>query len=686
MEQIPKITPNQALDSDKNVYNSKNIEAAPQETVLIPKINMAGKENNNVSSSETKALKKFKFHFSGKSKILKFFLGVLVVFLIFFAFTFFMALGVYKDVMNVKTHAQKLKDSFTQKDLSLTSTELGNFKTSINGLDKSYSRLAYLKPIPFIGAYYKDGTHMINAALDGVDAGGILLDSVKPYADIIGFKSDGNTNTAVRTAQDKIDFVIKTIPEIVPKIDQLSQKVDQMNNELSNVDPKRYPQNIKGFALRENLATALETIDSVDKLISEGKPLLSKSNYFLGVDSPRTYMVLFQNDKELRPTGGFITAYSIAKVDKGRFIPVTSSDIYDLDSRYQPTIKAPEQFPKYLKGIYISLNRFRLRDMNWNPDFEQSMDMFSSEIKKAGIDNIDGIIAVDTQMLVNLLKVVGKVNVPGYGDYSADITPQCNCAQVVYELESFADTEGAVVWSENEPGKIVFAPPNYDNRKKIIGPLMNSILSATLGQPDNRFPALFEAAIKSLTEKHVLFYLFDKDAEDAVKAFGVAGNIKNYENGDYLYINDANLGGRKSNLYVTQEVVQNVVNKGDHLENTLTITYKNPEKQDGWLNSVLPNWTRIYVPKGSEVLSQDGFEDFANAYEESGKTVFAGFVSIRPQGVAKVTVKYSVPVSVDKQYKELIQKQPGKDGPLYTVTYGRKNQEFALKADEEIKL
>jgi hypothetical protein len=165
--------------------------------------------------------------------------------------------------------------------------------------------------------------------------------------------------------------------------------------------------------------------------------------------------------------GWFYNAYTIARVDRGRFDPVSSDDIYNLDDKYTPSIKAPDQFPKYLQGIYVALNRFRLRDMNWSPDYETSMDMFAKEIKNAGIGNIDGIIAVDTQMLVYLLDVLGKVTVPGYGDYSTKIVPQCNCPQVIYELESFADVEGPIVWSENEPGKIVFAPKNYDNRKKM---------------------------------------------------------------------------------------------------------------------------------------------------------------------------------------------------------------------------
>lgn len=679
MENINKISPERSIEQI-NVYNaSTNNDNTKVETILIPKISM---EQNEVKE-QPKAVEHRLRNKKGR-KIIKIIVLSLFAFLVI---TGLLSWGVYKNAIEVKSQAQRLKASLSQKDLNITSSELTKIKEDLGKLEKSYSRLAYTKVIPIVGSFYRDGEHLINASFYGVDSGEILLDSVKPYADIIGFKGTGNEDIrVVRTAQDKIDFLIKTMPEIVPKIDGLSGKINQMNEEIDKIDPNRYPKTVRGIAVRDNLVRGKELLGTIAGLIADGKPLLENTDYFLGVESPRTYMVIFQNDKELRPTGGFITAYTIARVDKGRFDPISSDDIYDLDNKYTPVIKAPEQFPKYLKGIYIALNRFRLRDMNWSPDFEESMNMFSTEIKKVGVKNIDGIIAVDTQMLVYLLDVIGEVSVPGYGEFSTKIVSECKCPQVIYELESFADNEGAVVWSENEPGKIVFAPENYGERKKIIGPLMNSILSETLGLPDEKMPLLFEAVAKSFTEKHALFYLFDEEAESAVKAFGIAGEIKDYPNGDYLYINDANLGGRKSNLYVTQEITQEVNKKDGYIENDLTITYKNPEKQDGWLNSVLPNWIRIYVPKGSEVLENDGFGEFITPYDEFGKTVFAGFVSVRPQGVSKVSIKYKVPLKLDREYKLYIQKQPGKDAPLYNISFGKVSEEFSLKTDKEIRL
>ncbi|MEK7112823.1 MAG: hypothetical protein AAB875_05940 [Patescibacteria group bacterium] len=109
-------------------------------------------------------------------------------------------------------------------------------------------------------------------------------------------------------------------------------------------------------------------------------------------------------------------------------------------------------------------------------------------------------------------------------------------------------------------------------------------------------------------------------------------------------------------------------------------------KHDGWLNSVLPNWVRIYVPKGSELMDFTGVEAKEDVYEEFGKTVFAGFFQLRPEGIAKVTVKYKLPFKGNEELKLLVQKQPGTDAPLYRIRIGKREEEEFLKTDKEFRL
>jgi hypothetical protein len=682
---IPQIKPTTEAKSINDVLTDPGSESSQGN--FIPQIKPTGNLHYNSDTIDNPMMKKKKPFYQTfyKNKFVQPTIFVLLVVLVLGAIVAWLTYGVYKDAMVVKAQVDTLQAAAQSQDLNLLKTELNNTKVSVADFKKSYAKVSWMKVLPFAGAYVSDGQHAIAAAEHGFEAGDVMLEVIEPYADLLGFTGGTQAKSGEETAKDRIDFVVKTIPGIIPKSDALAEKVALVQKEIDFIDPNRYPENFQGKPVRERLKKGIELLDSTSEFIINSKPLLEVAPYLLGTEGERTYLVIFQNDKELRPTGGFITAYSIAKVENGKFVPVSSSDIYDLDANYKPTIAASDPVVKYLKGPYLISKNYRLRDMNWSPDFAESMALFAKEAQTQNIGKIDGIIAVDTQTLVNLLDVIGPIGVPGFGNFGTQIVPECNCPQVIYELESFADVEGPVVWSENEPGKIVFAPPNYGNRKGIIGPLMNSILSNALGQPKEKIPLLFQAGFESVMQKHVLLYMFDDKAQVAIEKAGYGGKVVDTE-GDYLHINDANLGGRKSNLYVQQEVVQEVtIARDGSVEKTVTITYKNPEKHDGWLNSVLPSWFRIYVPKGSELISLEGLEDKAATYEDLGKTVFSGLYQLRPQGVAKVTVKYKLPFKVEDEYTMLIQKQAGTDAPAYSVEVGRQLEEFKLTTDKLLK-
>lgn len=662
---IPQITPTDPEPEIKPVFQNE------PESIVIPKL-----ETNPAVPVKLPEVPQ-----KPKKKIWLIAGIALTVALIMIIIPSLLVVGKAKGLYNQTKALAYLAKTQTQNFPALKA-EIGKTKTSLISFRNTFKLAGWMKIIPFLGSYVKDVDHGTKAYGYSLEAAEITISVIEPYANVLGFSAE-TAKDGGKTAQDRIDFIAKAIPTILPKLDEIMDKTNKAKTEIENINPERYPLKLGKNEIREPMKNALALFDEAAGFIAKSKPLLEATPYLLGLETPRTYLILFQNDKELRPTGGFMTAYAIMKVDKAKFSPVSSNDIYNLDAQYKPRIKAPDPLAKYIKGPYILSKNIRLRDLNWQVDFADSMAQFNTEIATVGIKNIDGIIAVDTGLLVNLLDAIGPIGVSGFGNFSTKIEPKCNCPQVIYELESFADVEGPIIW-DPLTGKIILRPANSDNRKKIIGPLMNSILANAMGQPKDKLPLLFAAAFKSLTEKHVLFYLKDATAQKGVESFGIAGKVEAYD-GDYLMINDANLGGRKSNLYVTQEVEQTIETKGNMIEKTITITYKNPEKFDGWLNSVLPDWIRIYVPKGSQLLATEGLEDKAEPYEEYGKTVFAGFYQLRPEGVAKITVKYTFPAPSVKGYKLLIQKQPGTDAPLYTVKYGKKTEEFYLRADKLLR-
>lgn len=620
------------------------------------------------------------FKFNGK-KFRMFGAGVLVFILLIAIFIGFPVFSIYNSFKKAEISGNEFKTAIDAQDLKKVDTALVIFKQDVISLDKSIGKLSWIGPIPFIGGYVQDVRHATRGGIAGLEAGEIITKVIEPYSDILGFSGGKQALDGQETAEDRINFIVETIEQVVPHLAQISAKTAIMSQEFEKINAERYPEEFKGKKIKSRIKEGVEAVKNMHDLVTGGKPVLEKAPYLLGIDGERTYLMLFQNDKELRPTGGFLTAYSIVKVKNGKFEPVASNDIYNLDNKLKSRIPSPDPIKKYLPLVPY----WNLRDMNLSPDFKTSMDTFTKYYKETKSPVFDGIIAVDTKLAVDILEVIGPIGVPGFGNFSAENDVRCSCPVVIYELESYADVAGPIVWADDLGGKIVFKPANIDNRKAILGPLMNSLLSNAMGQPKEKIPALFQAGFKALMEKHVLFYFDGKDAQSAMESFNLAGRVKEFD-GDYLHINDTNFAGAKSNLYIEQEVSLKVESQKDGNLNTLTIKYKNPQKHDGWLNGPYRDFLRIYVPKGSTLVDSSGSEVKVTTYEDLGKTVIEGFFMLRPLGVVELKFQYKTPVKQNsKGYKILIQKQPGTDGSLYNVQVKGSKEEFLLKTDKELK-
>ncbi len=467
--------------------------------------------------------------------------------------------------------------------------------------------------------------------------------------------------------------------KITPRIDDISNYVTLAKTEIDAVDPNHYPNIWLGSKVRTGLEKLKKLTDEGSTFISDAKPLIKILPNLLGDPTEKKYLILFQNDKELRPTGGFITAFAIFRLDHGIVHVDTSSDIYTIDNTISNKPVAPRPLLLYLPKV----PQFNLRDSNLSPDFVTSMQTFMDMYKKApGSTKVDGVIAVDTTALIAAMNILGDIQVDG-GTYSTKNDPRCNCPQVIYALEEYAD----------QPLQII-----KQNRKGIIGDLMYAIMNkAFSSSPKLYWGPLFQTILTETSQKHILFDSFNKDAQAGLEALNASGRILSF-NGDYLHINEANFGGAKSNLFVTEAVTQNYEVKSDgSIAKTVTINYKNPFPPSDCnlahgnlcLNAVLRDWIRIYVPKGSQLVTSQGSEVKLTSYEELGKTVFEGFLTVRPQGVAKFTITYTLPfkLAANSSLPVLIQKQPGTNDFDYIIQVnGKQTDEFPLLTDKTLKL
>lgn len=608
---------------------------------------------------------------------------VVVTLSLFYLFLVSPAIDTIYSARRLKSSLAQIEQVIKTQDLAATNKQLDAIGQDLTAFKSNYSRLGWLGYMPIVNIYYADGSHGLSSATDLLDAAKIAAEAIVPYADAIGLKAFLTTPDQNQTAQEKINLLIEALDKLKPQLSQIGAKLDHAQKQASFIKPSRYPK-----SLRPRISSALDLLDNLSTLTNNARPLLENLSFIVGKTSPRTYLVIFQNDAELRPTGGFMTAYGVISVDKGKIDFIQSDDIYTLDDKFLERIPAPEPIKKYLPNVPY----WYLRDQNLSPDFKTSMDTFYPNYLLTKSPPVDAVIAVDTQLLVNLLKVTGPISVPDFGTFSADIDKRCNCPQAFYELELYADVEGPVVW-DSVTGQIVYQPRNYGQRKSFIGPVSNALINSILGQPKQRLPDVFNHFFSSIQQKHILFYFLDPQIQTAVESFNMAGRIQESD-GDYLAVVDTNFAGAKTNAWVTYTAEQKIeVSSDGTIIKTLVLTYKNPQKyfEDPKtklrLNGVFRDWLRVYVPKGSQLLEAKGFETGQAVGEDLGKTVFEGFFTLTPLNVKTITLKYKLPFKTKSPYKLLIQKQGGsKDFPYRITINGHRQPEFNLSSDQQLLL
>ena len=644
----------------------------------IPELNL---NDDNASLDKITSSSKIK-SIKGK-KIAGFGLGIILLILIVIVVIGLTLINplkqIYTKTQGLNAKGMLVYEDLKKQDIAKASEDLKKVKQELTGLEKDIQVLGWMKVIPILGGYVSDANHFVKAGIYGTEAGEVAMDAVLPYTDLLGLKGQGTFTGG--TAEDRIQKTVQTFSKVTPKLDVIGEKIKLMQQEVNQVDVNKYPESFRGKKVKSTLLTLKNGIAGAATGFNEAAPFIKVLPEIMGEPSEKKYLVIFQNDKELRATGGFITAYAVFRLEHGKMNPEESQDIYKLDAQKTKNFPAPELITKYLPAVGGGINRnLQLRDSNLSPDFAISMKQFTEIYNSvSGRRKVDGVIAIDTHVLEKILEIMGPVDVYGY-KYSSQIDKRCNCPQVIYELELFADK-----------------PANYlkGERKDIIGAMMNAVMKKILSSPPRQYwGQIFQLGIEEIQKKHIFAYFYEDSLQKGAESFNTAGRIKNVDY-DYLHVNDVNFAGAKSNMYVKESVDQKIETASDGtITTTLTINYKNPQPADDCslekgglcLNGELRNVLRVYVPKGATLLDSKGSEVKVISYEDLNKTVFEGFLKVRPQGSAQVQIKYSLPFKAQKgkEYKLLIQKQGGKEGEEYNVTYGSKSEKFKLETDREI--
>lgn len=597
--------------------------------------------------------------------------GILVFLVIFLILGYFF---VFKPVVDIKAKANiviasagEMKAIFTKNDIELLKTKLDDFSNKYDNLEKAAKPIYWASFVPYVSDLKNGltaGRYLVKAAKETVT-------TIEPYADLIGFKK-GEKSFSEKSAEDRLQTAVLTLDKMAQKVDPIAEDLDQAGKSIAKINPNLYPKKFGKTIVRENIINLKDQFEGMTELFVNAKPLIKKLPEILGSKGEKTYFILYQNDKERRATGGFLTFYAVFKINNGKMTIYRSDDIYSLDASIGDHPAAPSEILTYHKGV----SKFYLRDSNLSPDFVQSVKLFESLYQKSGQKVVyDGIIALDSKILVDMLTIFGDVEVSGIR-FSAKLDKRCDCPEAIYTLFDLVDR-----------------PVGYikENRKGILGDLMYRLFYNAIGfSPSKYWGTLVQTMFKNLDEKHIMVYFKDPATQKSLEQLNFAGRIREYK-GDYLHINNVNFAGAKSNMFVSESIESKTNGK----DREVVIVFRNPypasdcnlERGGLCLNAILRNWIRFYVPEGSKLVKFDGSSKKVQTYNELGKTVFEGFLGVPTQGQATVTLKYTLPSNVDtNNYSILVQKQGGVEEQKLKVSHNNKTLfDGLLRTDKVIK-
>ena len=405
------------------------------------------------------------------------------------------------------------------------------------------------------------------------------------------------------------------------------------------------------WPLRGQIRTAGERITSGEKLLTESLPIIRLLPAFSGYPEPVNYLIMLQNNDELRPTGGFLGSYALVDIANfGEIKRLEANDTYHLD---MPSIGKTKYEPPLPINKYLKVNNWYLRDANWSPDWPQSarqiQEMFKAESLAAGQAEpvLNGVFAITPDFVANLLRITGPITVRG-----ETYAPENMQALLQYNVEVAYKDSQISSW----------------DRKEIINELINELKEKLMALPLSQYPELAARLNESLNRGDVLLYFNAPGQENLALNLGGAGEIKAVS-GDYLMVVDANLAAFKSDAVMNKDLTYKLDSDQNRLKASVRLDYHHNGDFD-WRTTRYRSYTRLLTPLGSELIDIKGINkdeaDFISYDDKDlGKHVFGFFWSIEPGQSKEINLSYYLPDSLAEKlrtnnlYTLYIQRQPG---------------------------
>ena len=365
----------------------------------------------------------------------------------------------------------------------------------------------------------------------------------------------------------------------------------------------------------------------------------------------KTFLILFQNNLELRPGGGFIGSFGILKIQDGNIVEFSTHDTANFDGRIPSTVKPP-----YPMAELLHIDSWKLRDSNFSPDFptnaQKAVEFYALG---DGQERFDGVIGITTEVLSSILSLTGPIRIEGYpGIYTAE--------KAVLDLEY--QVEQGYIHQGIEPGE----------RKSILKTLGDAILLNIKALSFKEQYTVFTTLLDNLHRKSIQVYFVDAYLQEVVTDAGWDGATDTLWKDDFFMLIDANLGALKSDYHMRRRIEYTVDLREEAPKAMLKLTYTHTGVARDWYTKDYITYLRAYIPDGSYV-TQITNGDKPVYGTELGKKYVGVIVGVPLASEKTVTFEYTLPKDIDagQWYDLKVVKQAGVTGEPLSITIIRKD-------------
>jgi hypothetical protein len=457
----------------------------------------------------------------------------------------------------------------------------------------------------------------------GDDAHGVAV-----VSDVIDDLSESGIEPLVQVSGD-LESIVPSGGKIDPAaVRGLQEPVAAARAAFAKADDRLSAEDATGYVerLRSKYRELAGQVDDASKALASADTAVQVLPVMLGADSPQNYLMVFQNNAEIRATGGLPGAVSLVHADDGEVAmtrQVAANTFGFTDTPVLPLTKAEREIYGDLLGTFFL-------DANLQPDFPRASDLWKARWEQVYPEQIDGVLSIDPVAISYVLGATGPIEVDGI-----TLTEDNAVDELLHE-----------VYLRYED------PADQDTFFRAVASTMFDKISGGAKSPRD----LIAALAKGADEHRLYVHDFDDTVQAELAGTGVAGELVTEASSTPevgVYLTDAT--GAKMSYYLRYDVdvaatycTDGVQGLSGHLrlasdapDNAATL----PKYiTGGGTYGVKPGnqlvFVRLYGPVGGTVGSVElngkpivGFP----SVESNGRKVFTVVAQLKPQQKVDVT-------------------------------------------------